>query len=317
MAPIDFPPIDLSRLTGYGRTRTERAAEHRKDDAYLADLAARPDTGFVLVANDRVVVGDAPLTVVRSAATASRFAVEPAEAIFLGIEEGHGRFALAIDGAAAEAAGETVADIRSLASEGRLAPDEQGLVAQARSLVHWHRHHGFCSVCGGRTRIAEGGYRRDCTSCDAVHFPRTDPVAIMLVVDGERCVLGRQARFTAGMYSCLAGFIEPGETIEDAVRREVREESHIRVGRVRYMASQPWPFPASLMIGCLAEALTEEVRRDDAELEDCRWFPREEVRQMLEGTHPDGLTAPAGFAIAHHLLRAWAFSDATAEMPAG
>jgi NAD+ diphosphatase len=153
--------------------------------------------------------------------------------------------------------------------------------------------------------MASAGYRRDCPACGAQHFPRTDPVAIMLVTDGERCLLGRQPRFPAGMYSCLAGFIEPGETIEDAVRREIREEAGIRVGPVTYLASQPWPFPASLMIGCRGEALTTDIVREEEELEDCRWFSLDEARAMLASTHPDGLLAPNPIAIAHHLLKAF------------
>jgi NAD+ diphosphatase len=154
--------------------------------------------------------------------------------------------------------------------------------------------------------MSMGGYRRDCPACGAEHFPRTDPVVIMLAIDGERCLLGRQARFAAGMYSCLAGFVEPGETIEDAVRRETGEEAGIRIGRVGYHSSQPWPFPASLMIGCHAEAITTEVVPDEAELEDCRWFERDEVRTMLAGTHPGGLKTPPPIAIAYRLIRAWA-----------
>ncbi|WP_334175977.1 NAD(+) diphosphatase [Pseudoxanthobacter sp.] len=305
MAPIDFPPVDLSRLTGYGRTRTDRTAERRHDAAWIEALWQQPETGVVLVAADHVAVAGDPPVIVRPAALARSLGRTLEEAVFLGLEDGQGRFAVPFTLEEAAQLGEATADTRSLASEGRLAPDEQGLLAQARSLVYWHQSHRFCSVCGNATRLTEGGYRRDCPACGAHHFPRTDPVAIMLVVDDERCVLGRQARFAPGMYSCLAGFIEPGETIEDAVRREVREESHIRVGRVRYLASQPWPFPASLMIGCLGEALTRDIRRDDAELEDCRWFSRDEVRAMLEGTHPEGLTGPKPFAIAHHLMAAW------------
>ena len=139
-----------------------------------------------------------------------------------------------------------------------------------------------------------GGYRRDCPNCGAEHFPRTDPVVIMLAIDGERCLLGRQARFAPGMYSCLAGFVEPGETIEDAVRRETAEEAGITVGRVRYHASQPWPFPSSLMIGCHAEALSRDIVRDDAELEACRWFSRAEVRAMLAGRPSGRDQMPAG-----------------------
>jgi NTP pyrophosphohydrolases containing a Zn-finger, probably nucleic-acid-binding len=171
--------------------------------------------------------------------------------------------------------------------------------------MDWHRRHGFCANCGVRTASASGGWRRDCTACGAQHFPRTDPVVIMLSVRGDRCLLGRQARFAPGMYSCLAGFVEPGETVEDAVRRETMEEAGIRTGRVRYLASQPWPFPSSLMIGCLAEALDDDLVVDEIELEHARWFTRAEVGAMLRGEHPDGLTAPLPFAIAHHLLKAF------------
>ncbi len=169
-----------------------------------------------------------------------------------------------------------------------------GAMAQARSLCNWHLRHGHCSVCGAPSVMKIGGYRRDCPACGAEHFPRTDPVVIMLAIDGDRALLGRQARFAPGMYSCLAGFVEPGETIEDAVRRETQEESGIRIGRVRYYSSQPWPFPSSLMIGCHAEALSTEIHRDEVELEDCRWFDRAEVLSMIAGTHPDGHQMPAG-----------------------
>jgi NAD+ diphosphatase len=153
--------------------------------------------------------------------------------------------------------------------------------------------------------VVEAGWRRDCPACKVQHFPRTDPVAIMLPVDGERCLLGRSHRFAPGMWSCLAGFIEPGEAIEDAVRREVREESGIVCGRVTYFASQPWPFPSSLMIGCHAEALTREIKIDPGELADARWFDREQVALMLLRRHPDGFTATVPIAIAYHIIRAW------------
>ena len=154
-----------------------------------------------------------------------------------------------------------------------------------------------------------GGYKRLCGGCGAEHFPRTDPVAIMLTVTRGKCLLGRGRHFLPGMYSALAGFIEPGETIENAVRRETFEEAGIRLGRVVYHASQPWPFPHSLMIGCFGEPLDEEVRADQNELEDCRWFQRDEVARMLERTHPAGLVVPPSGAIAHHLIRAWVEAD--------
>ena len=171
--------------------------------------------------------------------------------------------------------------------------------------MHRHARNRFCGRCGAPLDPAEGGYRLDCRSCGLQVFPRTDPVVIMLAVDGELCLLGRQARFRPGMYSCLAGFIEPGETIEAAVRREVLEETGVRVGRVRYHSSQPWPFPSSLMIGCHAEAISTEIVLADHELEDGRWFDRREVAEMLRGTHSEGLGAPPPMAIAHRLMRSW------------
>ena len=163
------------------------------------------------------------------------------------------------------------ADSRGIAP--LLPPGEAGTLAQARSLVDWHLRYGFCAVCGGRTQSAEGGYVRRCGSCEAEHFPRTDPVVIMLVVAGEDCLLGRQAHFPEGVYSALAGFIEPGETIEEAVRREVMEEAGIEVAEVRYHSSQPWPFPSSLMIGCIAEAASRQISLDQLELEGRRLVP--------------------------------------------
>ena len=197
-------------------------------------------------------------------------------------------------------------DLRALGLREALDADTEGQLAQAAHLLNWHDSARFCGRCGGATLSEAAGFRRMCTECRHLIFPRTDPVSIMLVHDGAgRCLMGRQPHFTAGMWSCLAGFIEAGETLEDAVRRETFEEAGITVGAVRYHSSQPWPFPNSLMIGCMAEALTTEIRFDGAELEDCRWFDREEVRAMMDGQHPQGLTLPAAFAIAHHLIRAF------------
>ena len=181
-----------------------------------------------------------------------------------------------------------------------------GELAQGAALLAWHHGHRFCGRCGAETRMRIGGYKRTCTGCGAEHFPRTDPVAIMLAVREDSCLLGRGPHFGPGMYSCLAGFIEPGETIEAAVRRETLEESGIRLGRVLYHASQPWPFPHTLMIGCFGEALNGDIAFDGRELEDCRWFARDEVRAMVEGRHPDGLGIPPAGAIASHLIRFWA-----------
>jgi NAD+ diphosphatase len=197
-------------------------------------------------------------------------------------------------------------DFRSIHTQGLLDPDDLGALAQAGALLAWHATHRFCGRCGQPTAIRAGGYKRVCESCKAEHFPRTDPVAIMLAVTPDRCLMGRSPHFAPGMYSCLAGFVEPGETIENAVRRETFEEAGIRLGRVAYHASQPWPFPFSLMIGCFGEALNEDIVPDLAELEDVRWFTRDEVRAIIDGRSPDGINIPPKMAIASHLIRAWA-----------
>lgn len=198
-------------------------------------------------------------------------------------------------------------DLRSVYVQGLVPRDKLGAIAQGAALVSWNRSHRYCARCGHESEITDGGYKRVCPNCQTPHFPRTDPVVIMMTItpDNGSCLLGRGAHFNEGMYSCLAGFVEPGETIENAVRRETEEEAGIRVGKVAYYASQPWPFPHTLMIGCHAEAETTEIRIDE-ELEDCRWFTRAEVRQMLDRSHADGLLVPPDGAIATHLIRAWA-----------
>lgn len=197
-------------------------------------------------------------------------------------------------------------DVRSIAAE--LSDPEAGIVAQARSIIDWHARHRFCAVCGAETKSDDGGYVRRCQnpSCKAEHFPRTDPVAIMMVYRKDACLLGRQPRFVPGVYSALAGFLEPGETIEAAVRREIAEEAGISIGQVDYVASQPWPFPSSLMIGCFAEALSEEIVIDKDELEDARWFSRDEVVLMLERSlTTTAPRMPPPLSLAHQLARAW------------
>jgi len=217
------------------------------------------------------------------------------------------------DRAAARLAGNALyRDLRSCAH--RMSMGDTGIMAQARSLIDWHNRHGFCAVCGGPTTMARGGAMRRCSdpACAAQHFPRVDPVAIMLVVQDGKCLMGRQSHFPPGMYSALAGFIEPGETLEDAVRREVMEEAGIRVGRVDYVMSQPWPFPSSLMIGCVAEGLSDEITIDEHELETARWITKAEAAAALNRGNPydnEGEVAdlfiPPPIAIAHHLLREW------------
>ncbi|MBC7735797.1 MAG: NAD(+) diphosphatase, partial [Candidatus Saccharibacteria bacterium] len=185
-----------------------------------------------------------------------------------------------------------------------LTPRDAELAATARALLEWHRSHGFCASCGAKSDMVHAGWQRSCPACTAQHFPRTDPVVIMLITRGNSVVLGRGPTWPEGMYSLLAGFIEPGETIEAAVRREVREESAIEVGEVGYLASQPWPFPASLMIGCRGEALSDAITIDPEELQDARWVTREELVAAFAGTHPLIKPSRQG-AIARFLLDHW------------
>ena len=188
---------------------------------------------------------------------------------------------------------------------------EAGILAQAKANLDWHARHRFCARCGAETAMQRGGQTRRCTSCRAEHFPRTDPVVITVATHGDRCLLGQSAGRLRSMrmYSALAGFMDQGESMEDAVRREVMEEAGIEIGRVAYHSSQPWPFPSSLMIGSHSEALTTDIDIDDFEMTDVQWFTREEVLRALAGEH-DGLRVPGPIAIAHHLIRAWATGEA-------
>jgi NAD+ diphosphatase len=304
------PDLGPKPRLGYTASLIERAAERRVDVAALAALEADANARAYVIGGEMIVLhkGDEihePLFTLAQARTLGR----TAEAVFLGLIERAPRFAIALDPAETEtlkARDElVVTDLRSIAIRGLVAADHLPPLAEGKALLAWHARHRFCSNCGAPSNVVEAGWRRDCPSCRAQHFPRTDPVVIMLPVAGERCVLGRSHRFQAAMWSCLAGFVEPGEAIEDAVRRETREEVGIVCGRVNYFASQPWPFPTSLMIGCHAQALSHDIVIDRSELDDARWFDREEVAAMLLRHHPNGLTTPPTVAIAYHIIRAW------------
>ncbi len=293
---------------GFIHNLVERSGVEADPDGLLAQ-GNEPGAFAVVIAGDRVVLqgeGDAATGLLPG--PVSRFGAA-AETVILGTRDGRPVVAAQYGPDLAERlpaeAGLRIVDLRMIAVEGLVPEDELGALAQAKSLLSWHARHRFCSNCGAATRSATGGLRRDCPACGTQHFPRTDPVAIMLVTRGDHCLLGRQTRFVAGSYSCLAGFISPGETIEDAVRREIMEEAGVRVGEVAYVASQPWPFPSSLMIGCFGEALSEAITIDRTELEDARWFARHDVVAMLARTHPDGLITPPPMAIAHHLMQTW------------
>jgi len=228
--------------------------------------------------------------------------------VFLGVHEGRAHFAFDIsasDTPLDEYGWAGVAGFPDLrATAATMEPGDAAIAAQARHMIDWHARHGFCPGCGEKTASREAGWSRRCTACSAEHFPRTDPVVIMLVTDGDRCLLGRQRGWPANMYSALAGFVEGGETIEEAVARETGEEAGIAVEDVRYTCSQPWPFPASLMMGCRARATSTAIDLASEELEHADWFTRDEARAALAA--PTGrLMVPPALAIAHVLLRRW------------
>ena len=269
----------------------DRCANHRTDEDWLGRLHERPTTRHIHMNGDKTVIIDEKLQTFPHANSPER--------VLLGIDgNGSGWFASSTESQ------ENLMDLRSLAVAGLLPQGELAILAQARSLLHWHERHGFCANCGAQTEMRDAGYRRHCKTCATDHFPRTDPVIIIAVRHGNRMLLGRQNSWPEGMYSTLAGFMEPGETIEEAARREVFEEAGVRVGDIRFHANQPWPFPSSLMIGLIGEALTDDIVIDPKELETARWFDRDEVQSMLEGTHAQGLKAALPLAIAHHLIRA-------------
>jgi NAD+ diphosphatase len=313
-------------VQGFAGNPLDRLSLSREDSAVLAQMAADPAARAVVFVHSMPILraeGEA-LSAFHPLAQARRIGAVEIE-VLLGRDEAGPVFALLLPDDAAQTEEEAddgsfidrrrlvlpknpdlqIHDLRALAAKSRLVRPVLAMLAQAKSILHYHASHGFCARCGAATVAVAAGWRRDCPSCGARHFPRTDPVAIMLVVDGDSCLLGRARHFPEKMYSCLAGFIESGETLEEAVRREVMEEAGVVVGAVRYAASQPWPFPASLMFGCRAQALSRDIHMDAEEMEDCRWFTRAEARAMTEERHADGFFAPAEIAIARGLLEQW------------
>lgn len=278
--------------------RSESAAMLQRDDARL--LPQWQDRPLIDVSGPEPTLGwVAPVQEVLGAC---------AEApVFLGLIDGAPRFTADVSALSEEAAqsgfgaGTKFIDLRAIA--GQITKAEANIVAAAKGVIGWHRIHPFCARCGAESAPEDGGWRRKCVACGGLHFPRTDPVVIMLITRGDNLLLGRQHVWPPGLYSLLAGFMEPGETIEDAVRREVFEETAIRVGPVGFVTSQPWPFPASLMLGCWGAALDAEITID-AEIEDARWLTRAETAMALAGEHPE-FAPPRQDSIARWIMTAW------------
>jgi NAD+ diphosphatase len=301
-------PIVASTPNPYTGSPLNRVAERRSDTAWVADRLADPTSLFVPVWRSRSLLR-------RDAAGEPSGLLLPAEEArnwldgsypwaLLGLLGEQAVFALDLsaneDPTADLPAGGEFTDMRSVA--GLLAPGIGAILAHARGLMHWRGRHLFCGVCGGTCVAESAGNVMACTACKTHHFPRTDPAVIMLVTRGERALLGHSQRFPrTTMYSTLAGFVEPGESLEEAVAREVFEEAGVRVGQVHYHSSQPWPFPASIMLGFYAEGLTEEITIDPQELRDARWFTADEMRDPER----HGFHLPRGDSIASRLIQDW------------
>ena len=308
----------IAETVTFGGSGLDRAAQIRRDPAALDDALAR---GVVLpLWRGKPLCDGSALVWLPAGHPALAEGLTP---IFLGFDGDTPRFATDISGwtpdpgsepavggfsdpsvqihpAIGEAAG--FVELRGIMA--RLTPREAELVATAKALLSWHQSHGFCAACGARSDMVHGGWQRSCPSCGVQHFPRTDPVVIMLVTHGNAVLLGRSPGWPEGMFSLLAGFMEPGETIEAAVRREVFEETGVRCLGVDYLASQPWPFPASLMIGARTEAAAREITLDPVELEAARWVTREDLVSVIAGLHPEIRPFRNG-AIAEFILRNW------------
>ena len=295
----------------------DRAGNERRDAAWIQAQLAHSGRRFLALRDlEALVEGDPAPTVAWLAPDELPDGAPEGDLVLLGLEGGEPRFAIDLTGVEAAALAGQLSDGRRFAEVRGVSPDlpvrDTAILAQARSLVDWHARHCFCAVCGGATEPRNGGLMRVCDGCGAEHFPRVDPVVIVLIIDGDRCLLVSGRGRPGSNYTCIAGFMEPGETVEEAVRREVREEAGVEVAAVRYHSSQPWPFPASLMLGCHAEAASEAIAIDPEEIKDARWFNRADVARAaafaageIEGESDLDFGVPAPFTISHQLIRAW------------
>lgn len=275
----------------------DRAGHLRRDAQWLEAALAAPQTRLVAIGDAKPLMrDDAILWLTPDQAPPA------AQAVFLGVDKA-GAAVFAVEARDVPEGGEFV-ELRAAAAT--LSGEDLAILGCAKSLLDWHVRHPFCAACGAATTSAEAGWKRVCPACAAEHFPRVDPVVIMLASRGEYCLLGRQKRFAPRVYSALAGYVEPGESAEEACARELKEEAGVVATRITYHSTQPWPFPSSLMIGLLAEVEGEALTIDYTELEDARWFSRAETRAILEGRH-ESVRCPPPLAIAYHLIAAWAF----------
>lgn len=308
--------MPLSRyLNTFAGNPLNRASERRGDVSWLAEKLLAPDSLAIALWNGQPFVEKSADGGTQIAYLPSRMAEDlsggPERLLFMGLWQETAIFAVDLEGGMDPADGPLAGlgrfeDLRGLAM--RLPAADAAIMATAKSMFEWRRRHRHCSSCGEQTNVVDGGWKRACPACKAEHFPRTDPVVIMLAVHGERCMLGRQEAWPKGMFSALAGFLEPGESIEEACARELNEEAGLKTLAVSYHSTQPWPYPSSLMIGLSAEVESDEATPDQTELSEVRWFTKAEARDLLAGKL-EGTFAPGAMAIAHQLIKTWAESE--------
>jgi NAD+ diphosphatase len=304
-----------------GRTALDRASHLRRDPAAVSALQHHPEARALVVIGEKIALEpSADRRIARvlwlPLGDLARFGIDPAAPLLLlGTEAGAGRFAVSLDEAHAEAMKPAV-DYRTLLAQGSMSADDLATVALAKSLLHWRSRSRFCGVCGAPMEVRDGGWRRLCTGCAAEAFPRVDPVVMMLVTDGERALLARSPHFPPNMYATLAGFVEPGEDIAGAVRRETREEVGLDVAEVRLVADAPWPLPHSLILACVARIVDpgQLLCLSSGEIEAARWCGRPEVEAMRTSSHPDGLWLPPANGLSGTLIRHWLGDTATSPL---
>jgi NAD+ diphosphatase len=292
-----------------------RASERRGDAAWLSERLNSDDALALALWNGKPLLEQGKDGGLQLAYLPANMAEEMSgggeRLLFMGLWKETAVFAVDIEGGTDPADGPLAGlgrfeDLRATAL--RMPATDAAIVATAKSMFEWRRRHRHCAACGEPTQVVDGGWKRVCPACKAEHFPRTDPVVIMLPVHDGRCMLGRQEVWPKGMFSALAGFLEPGESIEEACARELEEEAGLKTLSVRYHSTQPWPYPSSLMIGLIAEVENDEAAPDQTELSEVRWFTKDEARQVLAGGY-DGVMAPGPMAIAHQLLKSWTEED--------